>query len=606
MRLINRYVLKEHAGPFVFALSALTSLLLLQVVARKFGDLVGRGLSWQVIVEFFVLSLPYTIALTLPMAVLVAVLYAFSRMASENEVTALKAGGVSTRSLMWPALGAATLLALFMLWFNDQVLPTANHELATLQIAIFRTKPTFALKEQVINAVKEGQLYLRAGGIDRDQSGRIRDVTIYDVADPAHRRTIYGDSGTLAFATNKRDLVMHLYHGWMLTAPSSQPSQLTRVYYRSDELKVRDVANSFENVDADTAMKGEREMSICEMQKEYAIRDAALQHAMNDSIEAAWRIRHTSGKAPNEVEPKPRPIRRSGGIGAVYCTFVTKYLHVPEAAAEEVPRQDSTTRAAMKRDSTRRVAVQDSLKRDSIRRVAIQDSIKRDSTKRNIATVLTQPQDTSKKKQDTTAKAAAPAAPVATPIAPPATPVPPVTQTPGAQPAPNVLPPPARTYQEAAQAAAKTDAGFEMTDANMRIQDARHWRNRYDVEIQKKFSLAAACIVFIVIGAPIALRFPSGGVGLVIGVSFLVFAIYYAGLIGGESLADHNIISPKLAMWADNVIFLIIGLVLVSRMGNEGVTGRGGNFGELAITARDWFTRQTRRVRVPMARRAEG
>ncbi len=256
------------------------------------------------------------------MAVLVAVLYAFSRMASENEVTALKAGGVSTRSLMWPALAAATTLALFMLWFNDQVLPTANHELATLQIAIFRTKPTFALKEQVINAVKEGQLYLRAGVIDRDQSGRIRDVTIYDVADPAHRRTIYGDSGTLAFATNKRDLVMHLFHGWMMTAPSNQPAQLTRVYFRYDELKVRDVANSFENVDADTAMKGEREMSICEMQKEYAIRDAALQHAMNDSIEAAWRIRHNAGKTAKELEPKPRPIRRSGGIGAVYCTFV--------------------------------------------------------------------------------------------------------------------------------------------------------------------------------------------------------------------------------------------------------------------------------------------
>ncbi len=74
MKIINRYVLKEHVGPFVFALSALTSLLLLQYIARRFGDLVGKGLSWQIIVEFFVLSLPFTMAMTLPMAVLVAVL----------------------------------------------------------------------------------------------------------------------------------------------------------------------------------------------------------------------------------------------------------------------------------------------------------------------------------------------------------------------------------------------------------------------------------------------------------------------------------------------------------------------------------------------------
>ena len=71
VKIINRYVLKEHVGPFVFALSALTSLLLLQYIARQFGDLVGRGLSWQVITEFFLLSIPFTVAMTLPMAVLV-------------------------------------------------------------------------------------------------------------------------------------------------------------------------------------------------------------------------------------------------------------------------------------------------------------------------------------------------------------------------------------------------------------------------------------------------------------------------------------------------------------------------------------------------------
>ena len=127
VKIINRYVLKEHIGPFVFALSALTSLLLLQYIARKFGDLVGRGLSWQVITEFMLLSIPFTVAMTLPMSVLVAVLFAFSRMASENEITALKAGGISTRRLMVPALVASTLVAFFMLWFNDQVLSRANH-----------------------------------------------------------------------------------------------------------------------------------------------------------------------------------------------------------------------------------------------------------------------------------------------------------------------------------------------------------------------------------------------------------------------------------------------------------------------------------------------
>ena len=100
VKIISRYVLKEHFGPFAFALTALTSLMLLQYIARQFGNLVGKGLQWSVIMEFFLLSIPFTVAMTLPMAVLVAVLYAFSRLASENEITALKAGGVSMRQLL--------------------------------------------------------------------------------------------------------------------------------------------------------------------------------------------------------------------------------------------------------------------------------------------------------------------------------------------------------------------------------------------------------------------------------------------------------------------------------------------------------------------------
>ena len=69
----------------------------------------------------------------MPMAVLVATLYAFSRLAAENEITAMKAGGISLRSVLTPVLWAALGVTLFMVAFNDQVLPRANHRLRTLQ-----------------------------------------------------------------------------------------------------------------------------------------------------------------------------------------------------------------------------------------------------------------------------------------------------------------------------------------------------------------------------------------------------------------------------------------------------------------------------------------
>jgi lipopolysaccharide export system permease protein len=572
VKIINRYVLKEHFGPFVFALSALTSLLLLQYIARRFGDLVGKGLSWQIITEFFLLSIPFTLAMTLPMAVLVAVLYAFSRLASENEITALKAGGVSTRSLLGPTLIAATFLAIGMLWFNDQILSRANHELATLQMAIIRTKPTFALKPQIINAVKEGQLYLSADQINQDESGRMTGVTIFDVSDGARRRSIYADSGKLSFASNKRDLIVHLYKGMMMSAPTDKPTQLSRIYYQQDIQKVRDVANSIDIGSADTTQKGEREMTVCEMQNQFELKDRVLRRALADSLQAAWRLRSAHGEKlpypPDPVYPKP------GGIGAAYCKLISKYFHVRTASAAEVPRaasQDSVRHP--QQDSAKKALQQDSAKTaqqsDSAKKAAQLDSARKAA-----------------------ADSAAKAATAATAHTAAVVPAPPIIHGADAK-GTAVEAPPVHTVTAQIDTTMESQnaSKMEINDAKMRLDEARHWRNRYGVEIQKKFSLAFACIVFVLVGAPIALRFPRGGVGLVMGVGFLVFAIYYIGLIGGESLANKNIVSPFIAMWIDNIVFLSIGLVLVALMGNENTTSRGGQFAERVDAVRAWFQR---------------
>src|SRR5688500_10847644 len=210
--------MREHVGPLVFALTALTSLLLLNYIAKRFGDLVGKGLGWDVIGEFFLLSLPFTVAMTLPMAVLVSTLYAFSRLAAENEITALKASGVGFGRTLVPVLAASFVIALVMLGFNDQVLPRANQRLATLQTDIARKKPTFALREQVINEVISGRLFLRANHID-ETSNDLREVTIYDLSDQQRRRTIYADSGAMGLTPDLRDLILTLHDGYMLEVP---------------------------------------------------------------------------------------------------------------------------------------------------------------------------------------------------------------------------------------------------------------------------------------------------------------------------------------------------------------------------------------------------
>ncbi len=533
MKILTRYVLREHVGPFIFAVTALTSLMLLQYIGKQLGDLVGKGLPWHVLAEFFGLSIPFTVAMTLPMAVLVAVLYAYTRMASENEITAMRATGIGMRTLLVPTLAAGTGVALVMLVFNDQVLSRANHQLAVLQDDISRTKPSFALKEQVINTIVDQKFYLRAAHIDRG-SQHMRDVTIWDVSNPAHRRTIFADSGTLGLAENRVDLLMHLYDGVMVEVPTAQPVQYTQMFYASDILRMRNVTNSFTATDADSAAKSDREMTVCEMQGKFAEYDYQLQQATYDRLEAQAQLLAAAGQA--NVQWPPKPARRNPfGLGKIYCALLDRMFGVKRAEAAPVP---SAPRA-----------------------VAQQPVVRPPAAARAGQGVRPPP-------------AQGPA------------------QQPGAAHVPPAAEAPATHLTEAAQAASnRLRYQSQEQVAIARQKAARYERIRYDIEIQKKFSLAAACIIFVLLGPPIALRFPRGGVGLVLGVSFVVFAIYYVGLIGGETLANDQFISPFWAMWAANLVLLAVGIVMTLRMNRVSGATRGGDWSEVRMLLGRWARR---------------
>ena len=92
MRILNRYLVKQHIAPFVFSLAAMTGFMLLNQIARRLPMLLGKGLPWTIIVEFFLLTIPYLVAMTISMSVLVAVLHTFGRLTDDSEITAFRAG----------------------------------------------------------------------------------------------------------------------------------------------------------------------------------------------------------------------------------------------------------------------------------------------------------------------------------------------------------------------------------------------------------------------------------------------------------------------------------------------------------------------------------
>lgn len=517
MRILTRYLLRLHAGPFLFSLLLLTGLLFVNTVAKRFEDeLAGKGLPLDVILEVMALSVPHVVALTLPMAVLVAVLYAFSSLSAENEVTALKASGVNLARLLVPVVVAATLLGGAMVWFNDRVLPETNHRLATLIADIQRKSPTLQLKEQVLNEIRSGEyrgevFFLKANRIEPG-TNRLWDVVIYDLSDAAVRRTIYADSGRMAFNRERTDLFLTLHAGEVVEVDRTQPAQLRRMGYVTMNRRIPNVGSQLERTDQ-SQYRSDREMGLAALAAAANTRKAEL-----DSIVAAAAERSRAAVREALAGDGGAQEGRSGDSRGVPVE--------PGGGGEPTPGGGGALATRLREEIA--------------------------GTRRGVP----------------------------------------------------------REYRQALEGRGLDDPLVRRTAVQMqqwagttRMLSSRV--NQYRVEYHKKWAIPFACIVFVLIGAPIAVRFPRGGVGMVISVSLVVFGVYYMGLMGGETLADKGHVSPFWAMWTTNVVFLALGIFGITRIGREAATSRGGGWDDLIQTVKGlalWPVRAlSRRPRVEAA-----
>ena len=474
MRIITKYLIRAHTGPFLFAFSALTGLLFLNAVAQRMDDLVGKGLAWSVIGEFMLLSLPHTIALTLPMAILVSVLYTFSELAAANEITAIAAGGIRPLRILLPLLGVGTILACVMLFFNDQVLPEANHRLKNLIIDISQKSPTFELRERVINQIdtedRGATVYLQAATIDH-VTNEMTEVVIYDLSDPHAHRTTYAVRGTMAFSESRTDLYLTLYDGYVLQADQSRSGEFNRSEFEVQIVPLRGVGDELERREGG-GVRSDREMSIALLKAEIDHRAEDLDLVRQRSFEQAQKaITDALGYPALELSEGDETVSAPrGGGGSVI--------------ARGLGRQLSSTSD----DLTRQTAL---------------------SGRQNFG----------------------------------------------------------------------------------RLSALQSATDQFRVEIHKKYAIAFACIVFVLIGAPLGIRFPRGGIGMVIVASVTIFAVYWAGLIGGENLANEGVVTPFWAMWTADLIFLGLGIALAARMSRTAGTNRGGGLSEVLFNLSSWGRR---------------
>ncbi|MEK7728155.1 MAG: LptF/LptG family permease, partial [candidate division KSB1 bacterium] len=390
--ILSRYILREHVGPFSFSLSVITLIFLLDLLFRSLNRILSKGLHWTVVLEFLGLNLAWIVATAVPMAVLTATLMTFGRLAADNEIAAMQACGINLWRQVLPVFLAAALLAVGLIWFNDNILPDCNLRVRTLAADIVRRKPTVQIEPGIwYNEIPNYGLLAQSL---EDSAGltKARHLLIDDNSRAEVRRTISARAGLIQANTVEAAFLLTLFDGEIQELNLLKGEEFRRVTFSKHIMAIGAKENTLSESELQT--RTDREKSTKQMWEE---------------------------------------------VGAVHAQIA--------------------------------------LLREQLKHLEKQPSLAR-WREEKIATIFQ----------------------------------------------------------------------FE-ADVQALL-----------VEIHKKYAIPAACLVFVVVGAPLGALARRGGIATGAGLSLGFFLFYWAGLIGGEALADRRMLSPVFAMWSANLVTGVLGV----------------------------------------------
>jgi len=188
-------------------------ILLMQFLWKYVDDLVGKGLSWDVIVQLLFYASWTFVPMALPLAILLASLMTFGNLGERYELVAIKAAGISLRRLMLPLVILSVMISIAAFFFSNNVLPYANLKFRSILYDVRQQKLALNIKEGVYYSDING--YVMRVDKKSPKGGILKDIQIYDhtKGNGASMLTI-ADSGTMIQTSDQQYLILTLYNGY--------------------------------------------------------------------------------------------------------------------------------------------------------------------------------------------------------------------------------------------------------------------------------------------------------------------------------------------------------------------------------------------------------
>lgn len=225
-RILSFYIIREISSLFLLGITVFTLILLMGRLIKLTEMVVSRGVPFSDVARMIMYLMPSFLVFTIPMAFLLAVLLAFGRLSADNEITIIKASGVSLVQIMPPVLFCALLAAILALSASMVGVPWGNSAFKELSFKVLKQNASATIREKIFWDEIPGVI-LYTDQYD-DQTQTLKGVIIHDGRNPARPMTIFARQGALTGGTGQQALRLSLAEGSIHAAGKGDEYRLVR------------------------------------------------------------------------------------------------------------------------------------------------------------------------------------------------------------------------------------------------------------------------------------------------------------------------------------------------------------------------------------------
>ncbi|MBM6991811.1 MAG: LptF/LptG family permease [Prevotella sp.] len=243
---LDIFVARQFGLLFVGTFFICQFVLMMQFLWRYIDELIGKGLSMEIMAQFFWYMALMLVPQALPLAILLSSLIAFGNLGESSELTAIKAAGISLMQTFRSLIIITILICMGSFYFQNNVGPMANMKLTQLLISMKQKSPELEIPEGVFyDGIPNCNIYVQKKNM---KTGKLYGIMIYRMTQSYEDAAIIlADSGMLQSTAEKKHLLLSLWNGeWFENMQTQQFAGSAAVPYRRETFIAKQIVLDFD------------------------------------------------------------------------------------------------------------------------------------------------------------------------------------------------------------------------------------------------------------------------------------------------------------------------------------------------------------------------